>query len=77
MAHFFGAVESAKLLCPEDPKLEVAHKIVEHFNRGRMEGVKEAGYFVYQGVKVYAEGKKEEAETRDGLSIEDKVFGKK
>lgn len=61
----------------EMPGVEASRKIIEHFNRGRMAGVESVGYFIYEGVKVFEEGKREASEARDALTCEDKVFGGK
>lgn len=41
----------------EPPSIETTRQVIEHYNRGRMKGFETAGYFVFNGVKVYEEGK--------------------
>lgn len=76
---FFDLVHNAanSSLPGETPGIEAPRKIIEHFNRGRMAGIDSVGYFIYEGVKVFEEGKRLEAEKRDALTAEEKVFGKK
>lgn len=57
------------------PEIEVPRKIVQHFNRRNIHGFDEVGYFVYNGVKVYEEGKKDKAKSRDGRSMEQVIYG--
>ncbi len=59
--------------------IEVAPKVVEHFHspqdaKAIIEG---PGYFLYQNVKCYVEGMKDKADKKDGLTMEEVVFGKK
>lgn len=61
----------------EMPGVEADRKIIEHFNRGKMAGVDAVGYFVYEGVKVFEAGKREESERREALTAEERVFGGK
>lgn len=62
----------------EMPSVEVPHRIVEHYNKGKsMEGFKSAGYFVYNNVKVYETGRKAEFEALDKMTMEQKNFGGK
>lgn len=56
--------------------VEAPRKIIEHFNRGRMDGIDTVGYFVYEGVKVFEEGKRESAEAKEARTAEEIVFGK-
>lgn len=80
MGEFFDAIHRAinEVGPGETPAIEASRKIVEHFNRGRaIHGFEKAGYFVYQGVKIFEEGKRHGAETRDARTQEDCVFGGK
>lgn len=61
----------------EVPSIEVPRRIVEYFNAGNLKGFDDVGYFIHRGVKVYELGKKLESERRDGMSIEEKNFGRK
>lgn len=76
---FFDAVHTAvhSVAPGEMPGIEASRKIVEHFNRGRMAGIDSVGYFIYEGVKVFEEGRRDASEKNDALTTEDKVFGKK
>lgn len=58
------------------PFVEAPRNIIEHFNRGRMDGFDEAGYFVHNGVRVYEEGKSKAVIDRDALTCSERVFGK-
>lgn len=42
-----------------------------------MPSVDETGYFIYQDVKVFERGKRDEALTREALTVEERVFGGK
>lgn len=61
----------------EVPEIEVERKVLEHFNRGRMKGIDDVGYFIYQGVKCYEKGKMEDAQRKDGLTMEQVLHGGK
>ena len=78
---FLENVAGAMAMGPQDgedmPWIEVTRDVLEHFNRGQMAGVDKAGYFVFQGVKVYEQGKREEAKLRDSLTSEQILFGTK
>lgn len=80
IADFFKRLHDAKneVMPPEVPTMEAPKIIISHFNQGlAAAGVKKAGYFIYQGVKVFEEGRRAEAETRDSLTTEDKMHGGK
>lgn len=47
------------------PEIEAPRRVIEYFNRGAQKGFDEAGYFMYQGVKVYEAGKVEETKLRE------------
>lgn len=59
------------------PEIEASRRIVEHFNRNSLKGFDDVGYFIMDGVKVFEEGKTEEAKKRDSLTMEEKNFGGK
>lgn len=58
------------------PEIEAPRKIIEYYNRGSINGFEKAGYFIFQGVKVFEDGKKAERSHEDKISCEQKVFGK-
>lgn len=60
----------------EMPCVEASPEICEHYNRNHMKGFQSAGYFVFGGVKVYEEGTMEEVQRREGVTIEDVMFGR-
>jgi hypothetical protein len=57
------------------PWVEAARDVIEHFNRGMMEGVERAGYFIFQGVKVYEAGKRDEVKKTENRTSEEILFG--
>ena len=61
----------------ETPEIEVPRRVVEYFNKTNLKGFDEVGYFVFNGVKVYERGKKEEAKRKDSETIEQKMHGGK
>lgn len=71
---FLEDVAVATARGPEDgdptPHVEASRKIIEFYNRNNMKGFDHAGYFILQGVKVYEKGKKEAADARDRMSME-------
>lgn len=62
----------------ELPSIEVPTRIIKHYNRTpqAMKGFKQAGYFVFNNVRVFEVGHKEELERKDRLTSEQVVFGK-
>jgi hypothetical protein len=58
------------------PAIEATRKVIEHYNRGKLAQFDEAHYFVFGGVKVFEEGKREEAERKEGRTSQDIVWGK-
>lgn len=54
----------------ELPEIEVPRRVIAHFNRQSMKGFDDVGYFIYQGVKVFEFGKREEAARRDARTME-------
>jgi hypothetical protein len=60
------------------PEIEAERNICEHYNRENLKGFDSSGYFIFHGVKVYEKGKKDFADNRDALTMEDVNFrGKK
>ncbi len=59
------------------PSVETSREIVQYYNKTNMAGFDTAGYFIFQGVKVYEKGTKEAVDKRDNLTIEEKLFGAK
>jgi hypothetical protein len=73
-----SVIRAKQLALPGDwPWVEAERGIIDHFLRGQTEGFEQIGYFIYQDVKVYERGRREEADARDALTSEDKNFGKK
>lgn len=58
------------------PVVETSRKIVEFYNRANISGFDDVGYFIFKGVKVYELGRRAEADKRDNMSMEEKVFGR-
>lgn len=80
LAFFFDCVHAAINSTPrgEMPVIETSRKIIDHFNRGpAQKGFDAVGYFVYEGVKVFEEGKRQSFEANDRLTSEQKTFGTK
>lgn len=71
---FMRDMAFAQTLPLEERFLEVDPRVIEHFLKG---GVGEVGYFFYQGVKVYEKGKREAADLRDSMTLEQLTFAKK
>lgn len=60
------------------PEIEAPRVVVEFYNKANLKGFDDVGYFIFQGIKVFEEGKVEEAKIRDGLTMEEKLHqGKK
>ncbi len=57
--------------------MEAPRKIIEHILGTRMTGFDAVHYFVYEGVKVFEQGKRAEGERIENLSSDDKTFGRK
>lgn len=76
---FYDAIQDAELAgIPDDddmPWVEAPREIIEQYNRNSMKGFEEGPlYFVFQGVKVYEAGRREEAIKRNSLTLEKKLF---
>lgn len=52
------------------PHTEAPRAVIEHFNRRSMEAFDQVGYFLFQGVKVYEEGKKEWAREQEDKNLD-------
>lgn len=52
------------------PHLEAPRPVIEHFNRRSMTAFDQVGYFIFQGVRVYEEGKKEWARTQENKNLD-------
>jgi len=62
----------------EIPSVEVPRRVIEHYNRGNaIKSFDEAGYFIFNNVKVYESGKKDLADQKDAMSMEQKLHGGK
>ncbi len=59
------------------PEIEVDRKVIERFNRSGMDSFDETLCFIYQDVKVFEKGKKEEALRRENMTMEEKIHGRK
>lgn len=59
----------------EFPEIEAPRVIIEFYNKGNIKGFDDAGYFIFDGVKVFEAGKKEDAKRKESLSMEEKIFG--
>lgn len=61
---------------PEDmPWVEAPREVIEHYNKGSIKGFDNGPlYFVFQGVKVYEKGRRNEARLRE-KSLEERNFG--
>lgn len=79
MTKFLEDVAYAMALGPQDeplPFVEAPRKVIEYINRGRIEGFDAVKYCIFNGVKVYEEGKREHANRLESMTIEEKTFGK-
>lgn len=54
-----------------DDHIEASRKVCEHYNRHNLKGFEQAGYFIFNGVKVYEKGKKNAADTKDRRTMEE------
>jgi hypothetical protein len=54
------------------PYVETNLKVIQHYNRGSMDGFNDAGYFVFQGVKVILEGTRAEVERKENMTMEER-----
>lgn len=57
------------------PEIEAPRVIIEHFNRQNLKGFEDAGYFMFQGVKVFEEGRVDDVKKREAKSIEERLHG--
>lgn len=58
-------------------EIEVDRRVIERFNRQDMKNFDNTLYFIYQDVKVFEKGRKEEALRKERQSMEEKVHGRK
>ena len=61
----------------ETPCVEVPRKVIDYYNRHAPKGFDMAGYFVYQGVKVYETGTTEAKQKLETVSLEQRLHGGK
>ena len=60
----------------EMPCVEVPRRVIEHFNRGKLlAGFDAVGYFVHSGVKIYETGKREQAQVKEKITMEQLLHG--
>lgn len=57
------------------PEIEAPLSTIQHFNKLGMKDWSKTYYFIYNNVKVYEAGKKEDAKRMEKMTIEQKVFG--
>lgn len=76
MTSFYDVLHTAQAVTPagEIPACEAPRKVIAHLLQHKMKGFDDVGYILFQGVKVFEQGKREEAERKDGLTTEQKVF---
>lgn len=80
LAQFYDSLHAAKVegaVTGTVPAMEVSRKMVEHFLRGKMAGFERVYYFVYDGVKVFEAGKREEGERIERLTQDQVLHGDK
>ena len=51
--------------------IETSQAVIDHYNRAGLNG---SDYFIYDGIKVYPDGKTDEIETKSKMSMEEKHF---
>lgn len=76
---FFQRITFAKQghVGPGMPDIEAPRRLAIHFNRGSMDAFDSVGYFVYQGVRVYEVGKKEDAKRRENIPMEELLHSRR
>ena len=57
------------------PEVEVPRRVIEYYNQRNLKGFEEAGYFIYNGVKVFEKGKREQFRNKDNESMEKRLHG--
>lgn len=57
------------------PWIEAPRKVIEFYNRGKMEGFESSGFFVLGGCRVYEEGKRDERIAHEARSCSERDFG--
>lgn len=71
MSVFQGRIAAAKHQKVES--IETSQEIIDYLNPNGLNGAK---YFIYQGVKVYPEGKTAEIESEEDKPIHERLHGK-
>ncbi len=71
-----GAAAEGKLEGEDLPWVEADRSVIEHFNRGKMKDWENSLFFIYNDVKVYEKGKKDEADRMQYQTIEERNFGR-
>lgn len=56
-------------------EVEVPRRVIEYYNKGNLTGFDKVGYFVYQNIKVYETGKKEESKAKENKTMEQLLHG--
>lgn len=59
----------------EVPEIEVPRRVIDYFNKGKMKGFDTVGYFLFNGVKVYEKGKREEYKLKENKTMEQLLHG--
>ena len=80
MNKFLEDVAYAMAEGPKDeamPWVEAPRNVIEYINKGRLDGFDAVKYCLFNGVKIYEEGKREGAFQRDQQTIEERTFGKR
>ncbi len=68
------AIQMGPIEDDDMPWVEAPRAVLEHFNRSNMDGVDSAGYFVYQGCKVYEQGKRDDARLKEMATPEQRTL---
>lgn len=58
------------------PHVEAPRHICEHINRGKMKGFDEVGWSIFNGVKVFEEGRREQVLEREATDARLRAQGK-
>lgn len=79
LARFYDSLNGARASAEPNslPGIETSRKIITHFMRGNMAGFDRVHYFIYQGVKVFEQGKRAEAERKERLTEDQILHGDK
>lgn len=75
---FLESVATAAVGGSDDdiPHVEAPRKIIEHINRGKLAGFDSVGWCVFNGVKVFEVGKREEILAKEAQKERDRLSGK-